>query len=120
MFHYCKSTFLQYYYMEFKIILEYNKEILTSNNNNNSDYMVRVEVMVFNATFNYISAVSWRSVFCCCVFVVCCWRKLVYREKSTDLPQVTYKLYHIILYHVHLAMSGIELISFCIGRSIYK
>ena len=53
---------------------------------------ILLEFMMFNATFSNISAISWKE----------------YPEKTTDLPQVTDKRYHTMLYRIDLATSRIR------------
>ena len=57
-------------------------------------YYNMVWFMVFNAIFNNISVISWRSVL------------LV--EKTNNLTQISDEHYHMKLYRVHLALNGIR------------
>jgi hypothetical protein len=49
--------------------------------------------MMFNVTFKNILVISWQSVLL---------------EEETRVPQTYLKLYHTMLYQVHLTMSGIR------------
>jgi Zn-dependent protease with chaperone function len=75
------------------------------------DYLVDVVFGLFNIVvqeYDYLAAVVfglwlWFFKTLSTIFQLYWWRKQEYPGKTADLPQVTDKLYHILLYRIHLA-----------------
>jgi len=67
-----------------------------------------VGFMVFNATFNNISVISWWSVLLV--------EETEDQEKTIDLSQVTDKLYHIMMYTLSdRVLKSVIIVTDCIG-----
>jgi hypothetical protein len=90
------------YYNVFGIVTAFFKQLVSTGGG----------VIVFNATSNNISFISWWSVLLD--------EETGESEKTTDLSQVTDELYHIMLYGVHIAIAGFELAALAVNPTTIR
>jgi hypothetical protein len=98
-----------YLFVFFSLVLLYissqcyvkKNNLTTSSRYFNNSTQSMIMIIVFNAIFNNISAIPWRSI----LFMA----ETGVPGKTTDMSQITDKFYCILLNRVHLALAGFKL-----------